>query len=669
MQQQDTNPVSDLSEKRRSESVKIISLLSALGAWVGTAVTVYLLLEDPHYSILTFVSAIMASCLTIANFLAHRNKLNPAIWLSIFTIEIFLIAISFIVANLGIILAIILLISIGNLVLQSLSSKAAIVAISTGVVTSIITLLVDVLSLNPAHIIAEDGTIKIAVIVAGLIILILGMELLSYYRFNSIRSQIIVAFIIISAVPLWTIIIPQLIGNNSSTEIRVTILIATILMLAALAVAIIASNQLTSPINYLISVSEQIRQGRLNFPIALERSDEIGQLSKTLNTTTLELREILATIENKVDERTADLSTATKNAEQRATQLHSIIKIIRTISSIQNINELFSEIAQQISTIFDFYHVGIFLTDQAGEYTVLKAANSKAGQKMLEKGYRVKVGQTDSISFVISSGQIHITSNIGHEGTVFSAPDLPDTRSRIILPLQIDEIIIGALDLQSDVDIIFDKDIINVFNLLTSQISIIIQNAQLFTETRDALAEAQVFYRQSATASWRDVLHQGTRGYRYLNGNVEAIKVIEETYEKTTRQNTQNNPEKQSSHSDQESLLIPINIRGKSLGTLNIHQVGRNHPWSNAEIRVYKSIVDRISFALENARLYQDAQKRAAKERVISEIATKVSSSVNMDNILQTAVEELGRVLPGSEIVIQFEHEEDETSSEFREQE
>jgi hypothetical protein len=41
-----------------------------------------------------------------------------------------------------------------------------------------------------------------------------------------------------------------------------------------------------------------------------------------------------------------------------------------------------------------------------------------------------------------------------------------------------------------------------------------------------------------------------------------------------------------------------------------------------------------------------------------------------MDNILQTAVEELGRVLPGSEIIIQFEHEEeDETSSEFREQE
>ena len=101
---------------------------------------------------------------------------------------------------------------------------------------------------------------------------------------------------------------------------------------------------------------------------------------------------------------------------------------------------------------------------------------------------------------------------------------------------------------------------------------------------------------------------------------------------------------------------------------MKIRQADRNHSWSNSEIRVYKSIVDRISFALENARLYQDAQKRAIKERIISEIATKVSSSVNMDNILQTAAEELGRVIPGSEIVIQLEHE-DEISAELKAQE
>jgi GAF domain-containing protein len=82
---------------------------------------------------------------------------------------------------------------------------------------------------------------------------------------------------------------------------------------------------------------------------------------------------------------------------------------------------------------------------------------------------------------------------------------------------------------------------------------------------------------------------------------------------------------------------------------------GRTQAWRDSEIHLYESIVERLSFALENARLYVDAQKRASKERVIGEIGSKISSSVNLDNILQIVVEELGHTLPGSEVIIQFE--------------
>ena len=42
-------------------------------------------------------------------------------------------------------------------------------------------------------------------------------------------------------------------------------------------------------------------------------------------------------------------------------------------------------------------------------------------------------------------------------------------------------------------------------------------------------------------------------------------------------------------------------------------------------------------------------------ERLTADISGKISSSINLRNVLQTAVEELGHVLPGSEVVIQFE--------------
>jgi hypothetical protein len=61
---------------------------------------------------------------------------------------------------------------------------------------------------------------------------------------------------------------------------------------------------------------------------------------------------------------------------------------------------------------------------------------------------------------------------------------------------------------------------------------------------------------------------------------------------------------------------------------------------------------------MENARLFQDARRRAAKERLISEAATRISSAFSVETILQTTAEELERVLGGSEISIQFQRKE-----------
>lgn len=657
MEPQDTNLVSNIVEKGRADSIKAISLLGAVAAWIALAACFFAGLYDSHYYTLVAISATLALSLSLTNFLANRNKTNLAIWLSLFIIEVTFIAVSFTLANLGIILAVILLIITGNLALQSLPTKTAMIAFVSGIIASATTLLVDILTLNPMRINPPGWLTAIAIIAGGIIILILGIQLLRHYQFNSIRTQIITAFLIINVIPIWIVAATQLI-EPADNQARATIFIATIVMLVALIAAVITSNSLTSPLNYLTAVSERIKLGELDIPIKLDHREEIGKLSEMLTATATELKQIQATLENRVQERTADLVLETENSKQFAKQISSIVEITRTITSIQNFNELLPEITRQINAVLGFYHVGVFLIDQNGQYAVLQASNSEGGQKMIEKGYRLKVGHTDIIGFVTGSGQPHIALDSGEEPVVFNNPDLPDTRSEITIPLRNGENIIGALDIQSTEPSAFTSKDIDNLTLLANQISIAIQNARLFEETRNALTEAQVFYRQSATASWREVLRQGTRGYRYLNGSIEAIKTVVESPQKTGGQNA----EKKGTGNISELLTIPINIRGKNLGTLNIRQIGRKHPWSNSEIHIYQSIVDRISFALENARLYQDAQRRAAKERVISEIATKVSSSVNMDNILQTAVEELGRVLPGFEVVVQFDQE-DETGA------
>jgi hypothetical protein len=53
----------------------------------------------------------------------------------------------------------------------------------------------------------------------------------------------------------------------------------------------------------------------------------------------------------------------------------------------------------------------------------------------------------------------------------------------------------------------------------------------------------------------------------------------------------------------------------------------------------------------------ENTTQRASKERAISEISAKISASINIRNVLQTAAEELGRALPGSDVEIRLKEE------------
>jgi hypothetical protein len=66
---------------------------------------------------------------------------------------------------------------------------------------------------------------------------------------------------------------------------------------------------------------------------------------------------------------------------------------------------------------------------------------------------------------------------------------------------------------------------------------------------------------------------------------------------------------------------------------------------------------DRLGTSLENVRLLEESLRRASKERLISEITGRIGSSISVRNVLQTAAEELGRALPGTEISINFSHQ------------
>ena len=103
-------------------------------------------------------------------------------------------------------------------------------------------------------------------------------------------------------------------------------------------------------------------------------------------------------------------------------------------------------------------------------------------------------------------------------------------------------------------------------------------------------------------------------------------------------------------------LALPVKLRGEVIGTVDIRSP-ENQKWDQDELDIVNAILERAAIAMENARLLTESQKLAAKEHTIGEIAAKISAQSEIQELLKTAAQELGRSLPGMEIAIQLAKE------------
>ncbi len=307
------------------------------------------------------------------------------------------------------------------------------------------------------------------------------------------------------------------------SQTRNTLVMAIAIAAAATLLGLLITQRLTTPIERLTQTAEKVATGDL-WAQAPESQDEIGMLAAAFNSMTTELRRTLEGLEQRIAERTSQLARASEQMKHRANQLQTVTEVAHVVASIQDPDRLLPQITKLISERFGYYHTGIFLIDNHGEYAVLQASNSEGGQQMLKRNHKLKVGQEGIVGYVTSQGEARIALDVGADAIFFDNPDLPTTRSEIALPLKIGDKIIGALDVQSEKPSAFNEEDIAVLNTMADQVAIAIENARLFSETRDTLTELQTLHGQYLEQQWsRAVVEAGKGGYQYAHGRLEPL--------------------------------------------------------------------------------------------------------------------------------------------------
>jgi GAF domain-containing protein len=319
-------------------------------------------------------------------------------------------------------------------------------------------------------------------------------------------------------------------------------------------------------------------------------------------------------------------SNLEKMVEERTAQLKAINEVGRVATSILDPDELINRVVHLITEEFGYYYAAIFLIDQSNKWAELKDATGEAGRVLKESQLRLELDGTNVIGRTIQSRQAQILTDTGDKSFHLDYPLLPYTRSEISLPLYVSDRILGVLDVHSTKEFAFSDQDIETLQNMANQVAISLDNARLFQETRQNLHEMRSIQKQYLHEAWIDT--SIPRDDISLVAGASSVGEIKNLVE------------------------VPVMLRDQIIGQLSLES---DEALSLDEKNWIQEIATQTALALENARLVEESQSAAMREKFVTEIINKIWASMSIDGVLQTAVRELGQILDATEATIEID--------------
>jgi GAF domain-containing protein/HAMP domain-containing protein len=431
-----------------------------------------------------------------------------------------------------------------------------------------------------------------------------------------------------------------LIEQSRSTAVAAAVREVLTMVIMTLAAAGFASGtaalltrRIVGPIAELTDAATEIAAGDLQRIAPVRRADEIGVLAQAFNSMTAQLRDSIGGLEQRVAERTRSLQAAAE--------------VARATTSMLDPDELLRQVVNLVRERFNLYYVGLFLLDEEREYAVLQAGTGEAGQRMLAEGHRLKVGGDSMIGQCVARAEARIALDVGEEAVRFDNPLLPHTRSEMALPLRSRGQVIGATTVQSVEAAAFDEADIAAMQTMADQVAVAIDNARLFAEAQAALEKMEATHRRYLRQAWTEYTSaRTTSGYRQTDTGLVPLGggVLPEVHEAIAEQNPM--ARKRDGEAGPSALVVPIMLRGQPIGALGFRREAKgNQEWSAEDVVLAEAISEQFALAIENLRLVEETQRRAARERLTGEITARMRETLDIETVLESAAREIGQAL------------------------
>ncbi len=387
-----------------------------------------------------------------------------------------------------------------------------------------------------------------------------------------------------------------------------------------------------------------------------------------------------------------------EQTQARARRLQATNEVSRAASSILDPDVLLPLIVDRVSEAFGYYHAQIFLLDEAREWAVLRASTGEVGQELLRRGHRLAVGSRSVIGQATATGDPVVIGDIERDPVHHRNELLPYTRAEMALPLVSGNRVIGALDVQSTQPGAFDVEAQAILQSLADQIAVTLENATLFQEIQERVAELTTVNVVSQTVSRAETLDDlfnivseqmterfGVRqGYLRIAGagtpaytpiflvdgvrrpappgaplgsgiedhvlSTRQVLFVNENVAETLRELGIPLPDRLP-----KSLLItPLLLGDEVIGLMGVYNYEREHVFDETHVRQLTTLAAYIAVKIRNAELLEQAQQRADELGFLFQVTRTAVSSTDMREALGAVADTLLRELAPAEAVTFF---------------
>jgi GAF domain-containing protein len=343
----------------------------------------------------------------------------------------------------------------------------------------------------------------------------------------------------------------------------------------------------------------------------------------------------------------------------------------------------FAEVSQRtvdaLQRLMGFEYVALFLVNDEHEAAELYATSGQAAE--LERNSRIKIGQ-GLIGSAVSSGTLINAPDVFRDSR--HLPGIAATRSELCVPLRVGKRVIGAIDLQSTRPAAFSTHDELLLTTVAGQWAVILDNTRLYAAERRRFDELTVLFEVARAGAstlnldqvfsrmldairralrfeaFEFILYDPATGllhpqaaYGFSADTVHADLKLGDGVVGWVAQSRQSALINDVTHDaryvagqpgTQSELAVPLIASERFVGVMNVESLRANAFTADDE-QLLSALASQLAMLIVNARLYEETQQRLAEVSTLYAFAEKLSSSLDLSELLDLIVTTLRRVL------------------------